>query len=194
MDPLLEFIAWGYLAAIVWFLWGPWQDHCIDVARQNLFAARDDLFDLASGDGGISFSDNAYVELREYTNSLIRFSHKMTWVWMAALFGAAPAPRPNPVSSHISSIEDPETRKAVERIWLRVSETTVKLIVSRSPLLALLIGLVLVVHRVSSFIQKSPFTGLRMQVFGVIETETTNAARVEPVLHAQSAHKLNQAA
>ena len=49
----------------------------LDVFRQKLFALRDELFDFAA-DGGIDFSDPAYLELRQDLNGLIRFAHKIS--------------------------------------------------------------------------------------------------------------------
>jgi hypothetical protein len=50
----------------------------LDNLRQRLFAIRDSLFDFAA-DGGISFDDENYRELRADINLLIRFAHKMSF-------------------------------------------------------------------------------------------------------------------
>ena len=50
----------------------------LDSLRQKLFAIRDDLFDFAA-DGGISFEDQSYRELRNDINNLIRFADKLSF-------------------------------------------------------------------------------------------------------------------
>ena len=65
-----------------------WHEHRIDTYRQRLFGVRDDLFDFAAS-GGIKFDDPAYTTLRDLSNGLIRFAHRLTFtrVWAIVLFG-----------------------------------------------------------------------------------------------------------
>lgn len=72
-----------------WFLYFfCWREHRIDSFRQRLFGVRDGLFDYAAS-GAIRFDDPAYVTLRDLSNGLIRFGHRMTFtrIWAGALFG-----------------------------------------------------------------------------------------------------------
>jgi len=63
----------------------------LDALRQKLFALRDELFDFAADDG-INFSDQAYLELRQDLNSLIRFAHKISMFrFLLASWTATPA-------------------------------------------------------------------------------------------------------
>jgi len=50
----------------------------VDALRQRLFALRDELFDFAAG-GGLGFSDPGYTRSRMLLNSMIRFTHKLTF-------------------------------------------------------------------------------------------------------------------
>jgi hypothetical protein len=73
----------------LWFLYFfCWREHRIDAYRQRLFGVRDDLFDFAAS-GGIKFDDPAYTTLRDLSNGLIRFAHRLTFtrVWSIVLFG-----------------------------------------------------------------------------------------------------------
>ncbi|MGE5052907.1 MAG: hypothetical protein ACM3WP_01980 [Acidobacteriota bacterium] len=76
----------------LWFLYFVcWREHRVDTYRQRLFAMRDDLFDYAAS-GAIRFDDPAYTTLRDLTNGLIRFGHRLTFtrVWAVALLGNLP--------------------------------------------------------------------------------------------------------
>lgn len=63
----------------LWFLYFfCWREYRIDSFRQHLFGVRDDIFDFAAS-GGIAFDDPAYTTLRDLSNALIRFAHKLTF-------------------------------------------------------------------------------------------------------------------
>src|SRR5437762_8464353 len=49
----------------------------LDTLRQQLFALRDEMFDYALQQK-LSFSDPAYVQLRDLMNGLIRYGHHLT--------------------------------------------------------------------------------------------------------------------
>lgn len=53
----------------------------VDLLRYRLFVRRDELFDLAL-DGSLGFGDQAYVLLRRKINNMLRFSHKISFVWV----------------------------------------------------------------------------------------------------------------
>jgi hypothetical protein len=96
----------------LWFLYFVcWREHRIDTYRQRLFEVRDDLFDFAAS-GAIKFSDPAYVTLRDLSNGLIRFGHRLnfTRIVAIALFGGIPD------SSRMQAWEvDVKTRPAAVR-------------------------------------------------------------------------------
>jgi len=54
-----------------------WKDYRMDAFRESVFALRDRLF-LFAAQGGISFSDPAYMLLRERMNLLLRYAHELT--------------------------------------------------------------------------------------------------------------------
>lgn len=64
----------GLWTLVVWF----YRDYRIDAFRQQLFAIRDDLFDMARA-GHISFDDPAYGILRSALNGFIRFSDRLNF-------------------------------------------------------------------------------------------------------------------
>lgn len=65
------------LVISIWFFYGPWNQYVTDALRQYLFDIRDEIFLLAA-DNRTTFSDPAYVAIRERLNSTIRFAHKFT--------------------------------------------------------------------------------------------------------------------
>jgi hypothetical protein len=69
----------------------------LDSLRQKLFAIRDDLFDFAA-DGGISFEDRSYGELRDDINNLIRFANKLSFARLVLAFRAVREDHPAMVS------------------------------------------------------------------------------------------------
>src|SRR4051794_12215192 len=65
-------------ALVLWFVWHVcWRRACQERYRQKLFEVRDELFDYARS-GAIDFKDPAYVAVRSYINSLMRFSHRIS--------------------------------------------------------------------------------------------------------------------
>ena len=69
----------------LWFLYFfCWREHRVDTYRQRLFAVRDDLFDYAAS-GAVGFDDPAYTTLRDLSNGLIRFAHRLTFVRVEAI-------------------------------------------------------------------------------------------------------------
>jgi hypothetical protein len=73
-------------AMFLWFI--GWRRYRLDVFRQNVFALRDELFDIAA-DGDIQFKDQAYGGLRRHLNATIRYGHRLnsTNVIAYQLFG-----------------------------------------------------------------------------------------------------------
>ena len=69
---------WVVGAGFIWFLYGPWQSFWADWYKQEVFAARDSLFDLAAR-GEIAFSDSRYRERRRMLDMMIRYASHTTW-------------------------------------------------------------------------------------------------------------------
>ena len=67
----------GVIMAI-WFFYGPWNQYVTDALRQYLFDIRDEIFLLAA-DKKISFTEPAYIAIRERLNLTIRYAHKLTF-------------------------------------------------------------------------------------------------------------------
>jgi len=64
--------------ALLWgFLFWLYKDYCVEAFRQNVFALRDELFDVAAS-GEIPFEHRAYGRLRVTMNGAIRFAHELS--------------------------------------------------------------------------------------------------------------------
>ena len=64
---------WVMTAMFLWFFYGPWQAFWADWYRQEIFSARDRLFDLAAR-GVVSFNDEAYREDQSGMNNRLSSS------------------------------------------------------------------------------------------------------------------------
>lgn len=64
------------ISFLLWFYKGPWQKFMIDLTRQRLFEARDELF-MCAAKGGIDFKSDSYKEIRDYLNTSIRICHRI---------------------------------------------------------------------------------------------------------------------
>ncbi|MDO9012563.1 MAG: hypothetical protein Q7U78_12265 [Gallionella sp.] len=106
------------IAFLVWFFYGPWNRFVIDLARQNLFELRDEVFLLAA-DNKLEFSSDIYCLLRERLNKMIRFCHHMT---LANLIATRPAAKSNQASRDvltlIRAIPDRELARKLEKNYI----------------------------------------------------------------------------
>lgn len=125
-------------ALILWFVWhGPWRRACQERYRQKLFEVRDELFDFAR-QGGIPFTNPAYVALRSHINGMIRFSHRIsvtrlaTFILLQRYIGEMPQSRP-PLETVLASVEDEETKAALKRISTKVRQHTSRHLLFASP-------------------------------------------------------------
>lgn len=73
------------MAALAWFLLGPYNSYRIDRLRQDLFSIRDQLF-LDAADGVISFDSRAYLANRAILNGMIRYTHRISLVRFLASY------------------------------------------------------------------------------------------------------------
>jgi hypothetical protein len=121
------------LVALVWFVYGPWQEICTDLARQQLFECRDAIFDLAA-DGKLSFQSREYREIRSSLEQSIRFAHELTLPRFIFLSIALRAhTRPSNLKQYISEIRDAETRKRVQSLVSMAQAALVVMMFAKSP-------------------------------------------------------------
>lgn len=107
---------------LVWFFYGPWSQFVIDLARQNLFEIRDEVFILAAN-GEIEFSTELYQGLRNHFNRMIRHCHNLTLlsVFVAYAFSKKREQKVDRVDilSLIRSLGDTGASRALERKYFR---------------------------------------------------------------------------
>ena len=78
MTQILDVVTEYSFYAFLWiFAFWIYPEFRVTQFRQQMFALRDELFDLAAS-GQISFSDDAYKGLRMTANGFIRFAHIMS--------------------------------------------------------------------------------------------------------------------
>lgn len=82
--PLLVSVA-GF-----WYWLSLYRDYRVSVFRQNLFALRDQLFDLAA-QGDVGFDNPAYTTLRRQLNGFIRFGDRISITWIIGIMFAVDA-------------------------------------------------------------------------------------------------------
>jgi hypothetical protein len=124
---------------VVWF-YGPWQKLCVDWGRQQIFEARNAIFDLAA-DGELSFDSPEYREIRSSLEILIRFSHRISWPRLAFYLLTTSRNEPNEpsmLSAAIDRISNDDTRARVKGEYRKVRDGIMGILISRS--LLLLVG------------------------------------------------------
>jgi hypothetical protein len=138
LDQAVSIIHVAINALILWFVWHvPWRRSCQERYRQKLFEVRDELFDFARS-GAINFKEPAYVALRAYINSMIRFSHLIGVTRLAAFIicqryiGDLPRMYPA-VSSAIAEVKGKSTKEALMEINNKVMRHTVQHLLFASP-------------------------------------------------------------
>lgn len=131
------------IAFLVWFFYGPWNRFVIDLARQNLFELRDEVFLLAA-DGKLEFSSEAYCVLRDRLNKMIRFCHHLTLANLIAIPPSATANQAKrDVLTVIRGIQDRELARKLERSYLYALAIMLGAMFLRSAVLILLLVLLL---------------------------------------------------
>lgn len=141
MTPAIFFsriVILGSIAFFIWFIFGPWQQLVIDVTRHELFKIRHRVF-LMAADGKLDFRSTQYRELRDTFNSLIRFSHKITFPSMVAVAIARRWEKPGKIriAEIISQIADHDLRRSLEREWRKATDFVALGTFLRSPTLFL---------------------------------------------------------
>lgn len=136
------------LVSALWFV--GWKRYRLDLFRQELFAIRDELFDLANA-GALSFEDPVYGGLRQLINSMIRFGHRINFIQLLCVSVFASDP---PAEMHepylawrarVDALESAELKKKIKELHGRVIVQMVEKIVSTSPVLLVTLGIVLCV-------------------------------------------------
>ena len=130
----------------LWFLYFYcWREHRIDTYRQRLFSVRDGLFDYAAS-GAISFDDPAYTTLRDLSNGLIRFAHRLTFtrvliIWFFGRF--SPTNRMEAWMGDVKS-RPAEVRDRLVKAHEQIAKASLLHVVAWSPLawICVLVGLV----------------------------------------------------
>ncbi len=132
----------GISLSFFWFVFAfLLRDLRVDRFRQEVFALRDELFDFAAG-GGIGFSDAAYVGLRTFQNSLIRFAHQLTFA-RALSVAIAAVLWPSPLSGRslrrllepLRLLPEGETKDRLTDLERQTMVVVTKYLVLGSPLL-----------------------------------------------------------
>jgi hypothetical protein len=127
-------------AGIVFFWLGPLQWTATDHARNEMFAARDELFDEALA-GRVSFDDQNYRIIRAAINANIRYAHVGSLVRLVMYVLRMGIPPRTPSHSRLaaSAITDPEARRVALRVVTRMEGLAANLLFQKSPLLGILL-------------------------------------------------------
>ncbi len=133
-------------------IYGPLQNICIDWSRNAIFESRDEIYDLALA-GRLEFTSEAYLEIRQSLNSLIRFAHRISWPWLVAMLLAVPMSvfqeKPS-VHQALSKIEDTEVRFLIEKKLHKARKAVVILLFVRSPVLWIFLATAILGRRINS--------------------------------------------
>jgi len=138
MNPLIYERIIGLVGlAGIWFLWYYFlKPQRVDSFREELFALRERLFDLAA-DGVVSFDHPAYAQLRLLINGMIRFAHRITFPMMvvAATQGRyAPRSEYEDWQASVQKLPE-ESRKRLLTIHVGVFRATMRQVIGGSPAL-----------------------------------------------------------
>jgi len=156
----------------LWFLYFfCWHEHRIDAYRQRLFGVRDDLFDYAAS-GAIRFDDPAYTTLRDLSNGLIRFAHRLTFtrVWALALLGDLP--RTNRMEAWMADVEtrSPEVRDRLLKAHKQIESASLWHVLAWSPLAWICILVALIIRLLRIRVKVEVVRGPR-EISAVLEQE-----------------------
>lgn len=121
--------------ALILFLLGPWQWCMTDLAREQIFTLRGQLFDMALA-GELEFSSASYRSLRALMNSQIRFAHRLNlWRFLALSVVAIKAGRQrNPIEDILGGIENDRTRTKIRGLIIEMHMTAFSVLFLKSPL------------------------------------------------------------
>jgi len=123
-----------------------WKRYSIDVARQNLFSIRNDLFDLAANpNSSLEFGSKEYVLLRRWIHTSIRFTDRFEGIHLLLSLLIEPAVKiEDGPETAINAVQDKELRSSLLAIKSRCAHEVVFHLLRTSPLFWLTtLGLVL---------------------------------------------------
>ena len=137
------------LAGLWWLLFWLYRDYRLDAFRQELFALRDRLFDLATKQS-LGYDHPAYGSLRQTINGFIRFGHRLglgqvillalvSWTRRAKIAGDF-----DEYWNRVSSTLPEVVREQIDEIDRSLHKAVMKYLVLASPLLVILMASVIV--------------------------------------------------
>jgi hypothetical protein len=139
-NALVTFIS---LLFFLGLFYGPWQEICVDYARQFIFEKRDLLFNYAY-EGRLEFQSNEYRSIRLALESDIRFAHEMTFPRLAylvcyvLLFSRKALPQSNAFTV-IGEISDPRLRDDLFSLFMGAQIAIMFSMISRSIVLIVML-------------------------------------------------------
>lgn len=173
-------------ALVLWFVsTGPWRWSCQERYRQKLFSVRDELFDLARN-GTVAFTDPAYVALRAYINSMIRFSHLIgvtrlaTFILFKRYIGFRPAD-PS-LGSILAQVKGRDAKEKLTDIKEQVMSHTVRFLLFSSPHLVLASPFLMLLDKLikpKTSQKGAPAGKPPLMVISIIEVQAREAFRSE---------------
>ncbi len=130
-------------AVLLWFFARPWQSLCISALRQQLFDMRDRLF-LLGADGRVEFTDPAYVRLRLYFDTCLRFAHQDRFSEMLAGVMAldAPSDEHSELIQAIEDVADADIRQDLRSILRQSIAVRLVHMLLRSPVMVLPVAII----------------------------------------------------
>jgi hypothetical protein len=152
----------------------------LDSLRVELFALRDELFNLAaSGCDGFSFDHPAYGKFRTSINATIRFCHLISAldiiliVYAERWYGRALVTGSSLMQDAIEAAQDmPEVQKTLKRYQTRCAVAVAKYLLKSSPLVCLILfGLVLVHASAAAVSKKRRYEEEAVNAFAVVEKQ-----------------------
>lgn len=120
-----------------------YRDYRMELFRQRLFKARDELFDYAT-DGGIAFDHPAYTLVRSTMNGFIRFADRMSFASVAAtgwMIGAERSEAASFSARLAEAMQDlsEEQRETVQKAVNQMHFNVIDHVIMTSPLLIAMI-------------------------------------------------------
>lgn len=177
------------LSVFLLFFYGPWQEACVDWARQAAFKKRDAIFDLAMN-GEMDFNSRQYRVIRHSIEQSIRFAHELTLPRFLILRFyhqiRGNLGRPSQLRIAVSQIEDEDTRACVVKLVNEMHVTMIAMMAARSPVTVYLWLVYIVAKAMSSkFIKRlGPYA---RPIGEVIQVEAESAPRNRAASYARAA-------
>lgn len=137
MNPAIEGIQLVINIALLLLFWKfCWRRYSVDVARQNLFAIRNELFDVAaSDDNSLEFNSPEYVLLRRWIHATIRLTESFEGLHMVLYrIAKPPSTKQDALELAIKQVKDGTLRKSLRRIKNRCALEMIWHLLRTSPL------------------------------------------------------------